>query len=103
MSQLNLCDDDGVVMACTSTSAATLIARDSYEALAEQVCIENRGYMPARLRCGGADAVAGDLCITLPPRSRELFAKRAGATHLAAVCDPGCATALVVWCIGGTR
>lgn len=103
MSQLNLCDDDGVVIACTSTSAATLIARDSYEALAGQVCIENRGYMPARLRCGGADAVAGDLCITLPPRSRELFAKRAGATHLAAVCDPGCTTALVAWCIGGTR
>jgi hypothetical protein len=103
MSQLNLCDDDGVAIACTSASTATLIARDSYETLAEQVCIENRGYMPARLRCGGADVVAGDMCITLPPRSRELFAKRAGATHLAAVCDPGCATALVAWCIGGTR
>lgn len=98
---IDLCDDDGVLIVCTDVAMSTRIARDYYEASSELVCIENRGHMAARLRCGDANSVAGELCITLPPRTRETFRKRQGATHLSAVCEPGCATTLVAWCIGG--
>lgn len=99
MSELYVGGDDGITIAVTSTSQATQIANNAYTTMCEDIVVQNIGDNPVYIKSGGASAVASALSIMVPAQWRETFRKGSGATHLAAICDAGKTTTLVVFCV----
>lgn len=90
---------DGISIAVTATSAATQVALDQYAVQCEDIVVQNIGANPVYIKTGGASIVATALSIMVPAGWREVFRKGSGATHIAALCDAGKTSTLVVSCI----
>lgn len=75
---------DGIPVAVTNTSAATLVATDAARAAAEDVMIDNPGPLDVYVKAGGDAAVATLASVRVPAASLQPF-RKGGATHLALI------------------
>lgn len=96
MSIMYLGGADGSPVAVTPTSSAHLIADDAYEGICTHLMVQNTGAAPCWIKTGQSDVVATQRSVMIPALWREVFRKAPGETHIAAICEAGQSTALVV-------
>lgn len=85
----------GQQIAVTATNAATLVAGDDRKVAAVDVYLENRGTSDCYVVTGDSTAVATVLHPRVPAGAVMIF-RKGRETHLAAICDTGGTTTLVV-------
>lgn len=81
--------DDGVAITANGSSAATLIADNSLEAIGEDIMVYNPGPLFVMIKTGGPGVVATALSVPVPPQTLSPYRKGPGATHIAAICPGG--------------